>query len=123
LAQQDYARLAAFLDDNLLTQVTSISLTTNSGNQRVDLLNEGLGGFTPGSGDCTIEIGFVVPAGGLEEEFQQKCANRDFVKMQVPVGSKDYVGKGKIDTVSISQSVSASVEGSLTWIGELAALE
>jgi hypothetical protein len=123
VAQQDYARLAVFYNDNLLTQVTSISLTTNSGNQRVDLLNEGLGGFTPGSGDCTIEVGFVVPAGGLEEEFQQHCADREFVKMQVPVGSKDYVGKGKLDTVSISQSVNASVEGSFTWIGELAALE
>ena len=123
MALQDYARLAVFYNDSLLTQITSASLTTNAGNQRVDLLNEGLGGFTPGPGDVTIEVGFVVPAGGTEEEFQEDCALKNFVKMQVPVGRKDYVGRGKIDTVSISQSTGASVEGSFTWIGELAPLE
>jgi hypothetical protein len=121
--QQDYARLACFVDGSLVEQITSISITTNSGNQRVDLLNEGLGGFTPGSGDVTIELGFVVPIGGTEEEYQEKCARRDFVVMQVPIGRKDYVGKGKIETVAISQSVNAAVEGTLTWIGELAPLE
>jgi hypothetical protein len=123
MPQTDYARLAVYVDGSLVQQITSISMTTNSGNQRVDLLNEGLGGFTPGSGDVTIELGFVIPIGGTEEEYQEKCANKDWVTMQVPVGRKDYIGRGKIDTVSISQSVNSSVEGSLTWIGEIAPLE
>jgi|SRR6478752_6523553 len=123
MALQDYARLAIYMDTNLLEQITSLHHTTNSGNQRVDLLNTGLSGFTPGSGDCTIEIGFAVPAGGTEEEFQEKCANKDFVVLQMPIGRKDFIGNGKIDTVSFSQSVNGSLEGSLTWIGEIAPLQ
>lgn len=123
MAMQDYGRLGVFYNDSLLTQVTSINHTTTSGNQRVDLLNEGLGGFTPGSGECSIEVGFVVPAGGTEEEFQQDCANRAFVKMQIPIGSKDYIGTGKLETVSFQQSVNGTLEGTLNWIGELAPLE
>lgn len=111
------------MDGSVLVQITSCSITWNSGNQRVDLLNEGLGGFTPGSGDCQIELGFAVPIGGLEEDYVDKLVEGDYVTMQIPVGRKDYAGKGKIDSVQISQSVNASVEGTLTWNGELKKLQ
>lgn len=121
-AQQDYARGGVFYNSAWLEQITSFELTTNSGNQRIDLLNEGLGGFTPGSGDVSITIGFVIPIGGTEATFQEDCANKAFVDLQIPIGKKDYVGRGKIESVSISQSVNAAMEGTLTWIGELAPL-
>ncbi len=117
--QSDYARLAVFYNSNALTQVTSIALNTESGQQRVDLLNEGLGGWTPGSGSVSIEIGFVIPIGGQEDEFQEDCANGTYVTMQIPVGRKSYIGKGKVTSVKISQSTNASTEGSLTFEGEL----
>ncbi len=117
--QQDYARLACFYQNNALTQVTSIALNTESGQQRVDLLNEGLGGWTPGSGSVSIEIGFVVPIGGQEDEFQEDCATGAYVTMQIPIGRKSYIGKGKVTSVKISQSTNASTEGSFTWEGEL----
>lgn len=123
MALSDYARPGTFYQGNPLTQVTSLSHVTNSGNQRVDLLTEGLGGFTPGPGDCTIEVGFAVPTGGLEEDFQQDCANRAFVTMQFSIGGQYYIGQGKIDTVSISGSVGSNTEGSFTWIGELKPFE
>ncbi len=123
MALQDYARLGAFYNGNALTQLTSVSIVTNSGNQRVDLMNEGLGGFTPGPGDITIEIGFAVPIGGTEDEFQEDCANRAFVTLQIPIGRKYYIGRGKIESVSISGSAGANVEGSFTWTGELKPLE
>lgn len=123
MALNDYSQLAATMDGNPLTQVTSISMTTNSGDQRVDLLNEGLGGFTPGSGDVTIEIGYVIPIAGTEDEFQQKCARRDFVTMQVWRAGKSYMGHGKILTDQFSQSVNGSVEGSFTWTGEVAEVQ
>lgn len=123
MALNDYARLAAFINRNLLAQVTSLNHTTEAGNIRIDLLNEGLAGFTPGSGSCTLEIGFVVPAGGPEENFQAICVAREFVDVQLSMGSLDYAGRGKFDTVSVSQSVNASVEGSVTWTGEFAPFE
>jgi hypothetical protein len=122
MAQQEYARLGVFYNGAWLEQVTSVELTTNSGNQRVDLLNEGLGGFTPGSGDVSITIGFVIPIGGTELTFQEDCANRVFVDLQIPVGKKDYVGRGKLESVSMSQSVNAAAEGTFSWTGEIAPL-
>ncbi len=119
MALQDFAKLGIFYNGNALTKVTSISLDTNSGEQRIDLLNEGLAGFTPGSGDCSIEVGFVVPIGGLEDEFQEDCATGTYVTLQVPVGRKSFIGRGKLQSVKISQSTNANVEGSFSWMGEL----
>jgi hypothetical protein len=123
LAIQDYANLSIFYNGNALTQITSISHTTESGQQRVDLLNEGVGGFTPGSGSCEIEVGFVVPIGGLEDTFQEDCANGTYVTLQIPIGSKDYIGRGKLMNVKISQSTGAVTEGTWTWTGQLKPIE
>jgi len=122
-ALQDHARLAVFVDQTVAIEVTSIQMTTNSGQQRVDLLNEGLAGFTPGSGDVSLQIGFAVPKGGQEYPWQQKCSNGEYVTMQVILGATQYVGLGKFMDVSINQSVNASVEGTANWLGELRPLQ
>ena len=119
MALQDFAKLAVFYSGNALTRVTSISLDTESGEQRVDLLNEGLSGFTPGSGSVSISVGFVVPIGGTEDTFQEDCATGKYITLQVPVGRKSYIGKGKLMSVKISQSTNANVEGTFEWSGEL----
>lgn len=116
---KDHARLQIIVDQVLQIEVTSIQMTTNSGQQRVDLLNEGLAGFTPGSGDVSLQIGFAVPLGGQEYPWQQKCADGAYVAMQVIVGGEQYAGVGKFMDVSINQSVNASVEGTASWLGEL----
>ncbi len=121
-AAQDYANLAVFYNSNPLIQITSIKIGFASGQQRVELLNEGLGGFTPGSGLVTIEINFVVPIGGTEDTFTEDCVNGTFVTMQIPIGGKDYIGRGKIMTCDISQAVNAVTEGSFTWEGPLKAI-
>ncbi len=123
MALGDYARLALYYNGNPLEKITSLEMVTNSGLQRVDLLNEGFAGFTPGSGDVQIDVGFVVPADGTEDTFQEDCANLEFVTLQMPVGRKDYIGKGKILSVRIGQSTGASVAGSFSWLGEPKPLE
>ncbi len=119
----DFAKLNAFYKGNWLTTLNSISISTESGQQRVDLLNEGLAGFTPGSGSVEIEIGFAVPIGGLQDTFQEDCANGVIVEMQIPIGGKDYIGLGKVMSVKISQSTSQNVEGTFTWSGQLKPIE
>ena len=94
-------------------------MSTNSGQQRVDLLNEGLGGFTPGSGDVSLNIGFAVPVGGQEYPWQQKCASGDYITMQLIVDGEQYSGSGKLLDVEISQSVNGSTEGTASWLGQL----
>ena len=120
---QDYAKVTAFYNQSYLREVVSISLETDSGQQPVNLLNEGLSGFTPGTGECKIKIGFVVPIGGTEVPYQQDCANGAYVVFQIGVGSVGYIGKGKILNVSISQSTNGAVEGSVDWMGELKPME
>lgn len=120
---QDYAKLPVFYNGTRLLQITSVKLTTNSGQQRVDLLNEGLGGFTPGSGDVTIDIGFVIPIGGPEADYQQDCQRGSYVTLQVGVGRVGYIGRGKIMNCDIGQSVNASSEGSFQWVGQTKPLE
>lgn len=123
MALQDYGKLGCFYNGSLLQQITSIHLVTDAGLIPVDILNEGLGGFTPGSGKVTLAIGFVVPVGGTEETFQEDCANQKFVTIQVPIGSKAYIGNGKLLNVEIGQTTNASVEGTFNWMGEISPLQ
>ena len=122
-AIQDYATLPLFINGNFIEQKTSVSISWDGGQQRVELLNEGLGGFTPGSGSVTISIGLAVPIGGLEEDYVGMMHRGEYVTMQVPVGAQTYVGTGKITTCEISQSSGASTEGSLEWSGQFKPLE
>lgn len=123
MAAKDYANLQVFVDQSYEPEVTSISLKTASGEQRIDLLNEGFGGFTSGSGACTVDIGFVVPKTGLSYPWQQKCANKEWVTMQIVVGDKQFAGIGKFLTTDISQSVNAGAEGTASWEGALSPLQ
>ncbi len=123
MALQEYAKLPVFVDQAYLTQLTSVEITGESGQVAVDLLNEGLGGFTPGSGRTRVRIGFAVPIGGQEINVWNRMAKGAIVQFQVGVGAEGYSGKGKIMSVSISQSTNASVEGTCEWEGELATLK
>jgi len=122
MALVDHAKLAVFCNGVALKEVTSITFTTNSGQQVVETL-EGLAGFTPGSGQCTLSISLGVPITGQEADFQQWCAEGAYVTMQIPVGSKSYSGSGKLMTATISQSVNANTEESVEWTGELGKLQ
>ncbi len=117
--QQDYARLPVFYNQAYLVQITSVSHTTDAGQQPVNLLNEGLGGFTPGTGKCTMKIDFAIPIGGTEVPYQQDCANGAYVTLQLGVGPVSYIGTGKIQTVDIGQSTGAAAQGTANWEGEL----
>jgi hypothetical protein len=123
MALSDYARPTAFYNGSPITQLTSLGMTTNSGQQRVDLLGEGLAGFTPGPGDVTISVGFAVPVGGLEFDYQQDCAAGEYVTMQFSLGRQYYIGQGKIQSVEASGSTGANTEGSFEWMGELKPFE
>lgn len=119
MALQNYARNKVLADGTELTQVTSMQMTTSSGNQPVNLMTEGLGGFTEGSGMVAIEIGYAIPISGTEFDYQAKTANKDFVTLQVVSGANSYTGTGKFDEDSFSQSSGANAEGTVTWTGEL----
>lgn len=119
MAMQDYATLKVFLNGSPITQLTSISKSQSNGQQRIDLLNEGLGGFTPGPGEVTIEIGYPIPIGGPEFDYDGMNARAEFVDMQLFQGRFSYAGRGKITETRVSQSTGAAAEGSATWVGEL----
>lgn len=123
MALTDYARLAIFYDGTALTQVTSIQATFNSGQQRVDLMDVGLGGFTPGSGDVSISIGYAVPVSGTEKPFKSDCALGRYVTLQLQEGGEYYIGQGKIMDADVSGSAGANTEGTFNWVGELKPME
>lgn len=118
MALQDYGRLPVFYNGAAITQLTSVEATFNSGQNKVDLLNEGLGGFTPGSGEVTIRIGIAMPIGGTEYAYIENTVDGAFVDLQLGLGAKAYAGRGKIMNSSLHQSVNASVEGTIEWLGE-----
>jgi hypothetical protein len=119
---QDHAIGVIFFDGNPLTEITSIERTTESGQQRIDTI-QGLAGWTPGPGSVAITVGYAIPIGGTEDEFQEKCVVGSYVTIQLGWGPKAYVGTGKILRDKTSQSASASAEGSFDWEGESKKIE
>jgi len=122
MALVDHAKIQVLFNQTSLVEVTSIEKTTNSGQQRVDTM-AGLAGFTPGSGDVSISLGFAIPISGPELDFQGICARGEYCTAQVVIGPKQYQGTGKILEVTEGQSVNANSEGNLSWVGELKARE
>ena len=123
MALQDYAILKVFVNGDPLTQLTRCLQRTESGQIRVDILETGLAGWTPGSGNCQIELGYAVPIGGPEENFQAMSVSGEFVDFQMFQGKLTYTGRGKIMNAEVSQSVNAATEGSCMWEGEFKAFE
>ena len=117
MALQDYAKGYVMMDGNPLAEVTSIERVTESGQQEIETLENGLSGFTPGGGRLRQTIGYVVPIGGTEDTFQKKCVKGSYVQIQCGFGPESTVSTGKIMTDTTSQSVGANVEGSFEWLG------
>ena len=118
MALVEYARLPLFLDGTHITQLTSVEAEWDSGQQRVDLLHEGLGGFTPGSGSVNVNVGFAVPIGGVEYPYIKRLHAGQYVDVQLGIGADVLAARGKIMSARVSQSVNASVEGSCSIMCE-----
>lgn len=120
---QNYARMSVLVNGTAITDLISVTHKTESGQQTVFLLNEGLGGFTPGSGSCHVDLEFAVPIKGPNSAFQQDCAVGAFATLQINVGAQFFVGAGKYESAEFSTSVNSSVSGKVSWIGELKPME
>jgi hypothetical protein len=124
---EDHAKLQVFMGEEggalvYLSKATSIEQVTDAGNIRIDTLS-GMSGFSDGAGSVKVNIGYAIPLGGPEFPFQQACANKAYVTVQLGVGAEAYVGTGKINTETVSQSTNAASEGKIEWEGELKARE
>ena len=116
---EDFANLSAIVDGAYQSKLTGVSKQTESGQQPVDLLNEGLGGFSPGSGRVNVTLNYSVPIGGAEFDFATAAAEGGYHTLQIIVGGKSYIGLGKFLSDEIGQNVNSATEGTVNWLGEL----
>ena len=120
MAQQDGAFIKLFVNGAAVTRLSSITRTTEAGVVRIETL-EGLAGFNNGSGQVTLEFSYPIMIDGHEVPIHRMAANREYVEVQVFEGAESYVGKGKIERASSSQSVGSPSEATASWTGELKA--
>lgn len=113
---QDGAVAFIALNNQEITTWQNFTLTSNSGNVRMDVVKGGLIGFTPGPGDTTIEIGGVVTSGGLEYDALTACAVGTSVGYQIGIGPGSWSGTGKVDTANVTQSTGDNMSYSMTII-------
>lgn len=118
MAMIDYAIPFLFVDGRGQGQVTSIDMVTESGKIPIFTLKDGFAGFSPGPGMVTFNIGFVVPVGGLEENFQRYAATAGRHTIQFGLGPQAYVGEGEFTNCQIGGGTQKATEGSCTWQGQ-----
>jgi hypothetical protein len=122
--QQDAARFQVFMGLEggalvFLENNTQVEMVTDAGNIKIDSINNGLSGWSDGSGSIKLNLTQWVPKGGPEFPFQQACADRAYVMVQLGVGTEAYIGIGKILTETVSQSTNAASEERVEWEGEI----
>ena len=123
MANTIYGQAKVFYNAAPITKITSVTYTPNPGIQPVSIMNEGLDGFSIGSGDTQIEVGFAIPATGTEFDFSRDLALHIDVRLQYSRGDKAFAGVGKLTAYSETQSDNEVLSGSFTWQGKLGFLE
>ncbi len=116
-AQQDYALVKLFLNGAPVTQITKVTRMLDAQNQPIMLMNEGLGGWSPGSGISSIEWDVPIPIGGSEFDYEGMNQRREYVDMQVFVGSRSVASRGKIQTVQTEGAAGSPSSMSIKWEG------
>ncbi|MEM6792108.1 MAG: hypothetical protein AAF715_31615 [Myxococcota bacterium] len=120
---EDHALLSVFVNQTKQVKMTSARITWDSGQQVIFTLGGGFAGFSPGSGQCSFEGGFVIPVGGLETDYVEILTEGQYVDLQLPIGAKTYAGRGKIVTCDIGQDTGNPTAGNFQWQGQLAKLQ
>jgi hypothetical protein len=119
MANTVYAQARVFYNSQPITKLNSVTYTPNPGIQPVNIMNEGLDGFTIGSGDVQIEVGFTIPSTGTEFDFDGDARGHIDVELQYSRGDKSYAGVGKIIAYNETQSDNEALTGTFTWQGPL----
>ncbi len=119
---QDHLRTTLLVDGKRQLEVNKQNLKLASNNQPVETF-EGLVGKTPGSGRTTVSATAAIPASGPEFDYWTECVKGTYHTIQVPLGTKSFIGNGWFDDVEIDQSVNGAAEISFTWIGAFTALK
>ena len=121
--QKDFAKVRCWIDGDFAIQLLSVSLRTDAGNIPVNLMNEGLAGFTDGSGSQSISITYAIPRSGMEFNFQRACVERGYHSIQISVAGQAGVFRGKFSDNEISQSADSATQGTVNFVGEFTALK
>ena len=116
---RDKARIKLFYNGDQVLEASDVTFTSNAENIPTADLERGFSGFTDGAGQCTISWTSNVPLDGPEHPFQRDTAEKRYSVMQVGCGRLDYVGTGKINTTTLSQSTGASTQLQCEWVGQL----
>lgn len=121
--QKDFGKVRIWVDGAFMVYVSSITKRTDAGNIPVNVLNEGLAGFTNGSGSVNISVGYFFPASGPEVNFDDLCVERGYHDVQVAVSGTSGVMRGKFSDNEVSQSTDQATSGTVNFIGEFKALK
>lgn len=123
MANTLYGQAKLHFRGNPVNKLTSASYRAESGLQPVNLMNEGLDGFSIGSGMVTLEWSGPIPATGTEHPYGTAHASHEDVDMQYTRGAESYAGTGKLMSYEETQSDNEVLTFTCTWQGRLGAPE
>jgi hypothetical protein len=118
MALNDFGRMVVFLDGNEIKVAESFDHETESGQQPVVVLNEGLVGFTPGAGQCNLGGTIYVPIGGFEDNMQAWAVEGSYHTFQTGIGANSVINRGKFTNVKLSQSTNGSAQITYQFVGD-----
>lgn len=123
MALQSYAQIQFFVNGAPVTQKTRVKRTLTMNRTPINLLGQGLAGYSEGLPELTHELDAPIPIGGHEFDYEGMAHRNEFVETQIFIGSRSYAGLGVIQVVDTGQEAGAAASTSITWTGEARPVE
>lgn len=118
MANQIYEKGAVFIDGQLLSESTSVSISIDPQNQPIFTQQKGFAGVSPGATQTQISVESAVPVVGFEYDFTDALQSVKEVEITVFAHSKKTTCKGFLMKVDQKYGVNQAASVSFDFIGE-----
>jgi hypothetical protein len=112
----EYDKISVYVDDQLLTEETSLKLDLDTGHKEVATVQKGLCGFSRGVPKITIELENAVKAAGFEIDPTQFMQDIKGTPMLIKTANKIMVFLAQCTKVSISHSTEKATTYNFSFV-------
>jgi hypothetical protein len=120
---QTYALIQFFVNGAPVVQKTRITRSLTANRTPVNLMGEGLSGYTDGIPELTHEFDAPVPIGGHEFDYEGMLTRNEFVETQIFIGARSYAGLGVIQSAVTTQEAGGAASTAVSWTGAATPVE
>lgn len=117
MAIEIYEKAVVFVDGQMLSESTSVTIDTDPKLNVIETMQKGMAGFSPGAEATTISVDSAVPRAGFEVNYIKRVQNVQVVEITVLAHGQKTTCTGCITKVSQKYGVGTAANVSFEFLG------